>query len=93
MAAQSAGKILGKFFAHKVPSFRSDEKGGPSSPWKNRDPGRMDIAFEVQDKMGPTPPPQFKKGGFPCSRGRGTQKGVPRKFKLKFSYPSNCRHR
>jgi len=52
-AAQVAGSVLSQKLVHSVPSWRSDEKGGSSSPGTGRDPGRRDPPCEARDEMGP----------------------------------------
>jgi hypothetical protein len=65
-AAQAAGTVLAQKFVHTVPSWRSVEKGGSSSPGRDTEPGRKDPPCDAQDKMGPTPPTQGAcKGGGP----------------------------
>ena len=60
-AVETANTIITNFLVHKVPSWRSAEKGGSSSPGMNPDPGRMDLTCEAQSQDGPDPPTQEEK--------------------------------
>ena len=62
-AAKAASSVLSQRLVHTVPSWRSDEKGGSSSPGRDTEPGRRDPPCEAQDKMGPTPPPKERRKG------------------------------
>ena len=56
-AAKAASSVLSQRLVHTVPSWRSDEKGGSSSPGRDTEPGRRDPPCEAQDKMGPASAP------------------------------------
>jgi hypothetical protein len=80
-AAQVAGSVLSQKLVHTVPSWRSEERGGSSSPGRNPDTGRRDPPSEAQNKMGPPHPP----------RNSQPEGGGPRQFR--FTDPANCRSR